>query len=101
MPTHEDYIMFIPKSKMPGLLKALQFAIDCAEDKFDPPVETDLESNELELVKQLHDRAALCQHGDGTGLDIDVRYAPGPSAIIRGLCGNCGSKLINGTCFSC
>ncbi len=66
--------MRIPKDKLPGLIKALQVVIDCAEDRYDPPVETDLEPEELELVKQVYDRACLALHGDGTALDIEVYY---------------------------
>jgi hypothetical protein len=88
--------MFIPKSKMPRIISILGFVLD------EHPKSDELFSEEdLELVRQIHDRATLCQHGDGTGLDINVRYAPAPSYITRGLCSNCGSNLVNGTCFSC
>jgi hypothetical protein len=31
---------------------------------------------EQEILKQISDRASLCLHGDATGLEIDVVYAP-------------------------
>ncbi|KPK10638.1 MAG: hypothetical protein AMJ56_07660 [Anaerolineae bacterium SG8_19] len=66
--------MLIPKSKMPSVVKAFDFIIDAAEGRFDPPVETNLERDEIEMVKQMRDRAALCQHGDANFLEIEVVY---------------------------
>jgi hypothetical protein len=91
--------MLIPKSKMPGVIKALQFVIDCAEDKFDPHRETGLEAAELETVKLMYDRAMLCQHGDGTGLDVEVNY--NLSHRTKEVCRYCGGEIVNGTCFTC
>jgi hypothetical protein len=59
---------------MPKLYKALKLVIDAAEDKLDPPVETELDRDDVEMLKQILDRVALCQHGDGTFLEVDVRY---------------------------
>jgi hypothetical protein len=74
--------MHIPKSKMPAVLKALQFVIDCAEDRYDPPVETHLEKDELELIKQMYDRVSLVQHGDANFLTVEAYYGHKPEQGI-------------------
>lgn len=76
--------MMIPKSKMPMLLKSLQFVIDVAEEKYDPPIDFELTKEDLELVKQIHDRAALCLHGDAPFLEIEVCYANNPKRTVSG-----------------
>ena len=74
--------MFIPKDKMPGLIKALKVVIDCAEGQYDPPVETDLEPEELELVKQVYDRACLVLQGDANFLEVSAYYGVRPERGI-------------------
>ena len=61
--------MFIPKSKMPILIGELDLLLSLDEDR-PPEVE--------EMIKQIRDRAALCQHGDGNFLEIEVCYAHKP-----------------------
>ena len=61
--------MFIPKSKMPLLIKELDLLLSLDEDR-PPEVE--------EMIKQIRDRAALCQHGDANFLEIEVYYGHKP-----------------------
>ena len=61
--------MFIPKSKMPLLIKELDLLLSIDEDR---PEDAE------ELIKQIRDRAALCQHGDAPFLEIEVCYANKP-----------------------
>ena len=56
--------MRIPKSKMPTLINLLDILLS-----YDW-----LTDGEREMLAQMHDKASLCQHGDGTALDIEVYY---------------------------
>jgi len=94
--------MFIPKSKMPALLLMLNFYLDVYRDG---PT-TLVKEEDLEMFRQIHDRAALCQHGDAPFLEVEVCYSNNPSANIKlpkGLatCGICGAELTNGSCYNC
>ena len=94
--------MFIPKSKMSLIMELLSAGLDS-------PFGHSLDDGERETINQLHDKASLCQHGDAPFLEIDVCYSNNPqgyktigdSPLTRGLCGNCGGKLINGSCYNC
>lgn len=61
--------MRIPKSKMPAIMRAIGFVLD-----EHPEPDEFFNEEELELIRQMHDRASLCQHGDATALDIEVFY---------------------------
>ena len=61
--------MFIPKSKMPKLLSVLGFVLD-----EHPEPDEFFDAETLEMVKQIHDRASLCQHGDANFLEVEVYY---------------------------
>ena len=37
-----------------------------------------LDDDEREIINQMHDRASLCQHGDGNFLEVEVCYAHKP-----------------------
>jgi len=91
--------MFIPKSKMP-------FLSACIEAIYDSPLGHGFDEEDVELIAQLSDKISLCQHGDAPFLEIDVCYANNPTKprkIIHApsLCDNCGSELINGSCYTC
>ena len=66
--------MLIPKSKMPALLLMIDFYLDIYKDS--PTLLVTEE--DLEMFKQIRDRAALCQHGDGNFLEVEVCYANKP-----------------------
>ena len=44
--------MLIPKSRMPMLIKALDLVIGAAEDKYDPPIDFELDEEELEIIRK-------------------------------------------------
>ena len=79
------YTLFIAKSKMNVLMDAVAVALN--NENWEP--------EEIELLKQFSDRASLVRHGDGTGMDIHVRYAPGTP-----VCHYCGGKQ-KGDCENC
>ena len=60
--------MFIPKSKMNTILDAIAVAL--ANENW--------ETEEMELLAQIADRASLCQHGDANFLEIEVFYGNTP-----------------------
>lgn len=64
--------MFIPKSKMPMLVKAIDLALEI--DKYDPPVDFEISEEDKEILRNIRDRVTLCQHGDGNFLWIEVYY---------------------------
>lgn len=61
--------MVIPKSRMLSIMKMIGFVLD-----EHPEPDEFFDAEELELFRQIHDRASLCHHGDGTGLEIEVSY---------------------------
>ena len=61
--------MMIPKSKMPELIEELDLLLALDEDR--PP-------EREEMIKQIRDRASLCQHGDANFLEIEVFYGHKP-----------------------
>ena len=62
--------MFIPKSMMPKIVAM----ITEYTDKYSAV----LSHEDKELLAQMHDRAALCQHGDANFLEVEVCYAHKP-----------------------
>jgi hypothetical protein len=60
--------MFIPKSKMNLVIKAINTAIQYGN----------LNIEEKELLYQIHDQASLCLHGDANFLEIEVYYGHKP-----------------------
>jgi hypothetical protein len=65
--------MFIPKSKMPSLLKMIGFVLD-----EHPEPDEFFNEEELELFRQLHDKASLVQHGDANFLEVSAYYGVKP-----------------------
>ncbi len=57
---------------MPLLISALGFLLDELDVDVREGVENAKEKREL--VAQMYDQAAKCQHGDGTALDVEVYY---------------------------
>lgn len=60
--------MFIPKSRMNVVLDAITVAKENAN----------WSAEDIEILNQIHDRAALCQHGDANFLEIEVFYGHKP-----------------------
>ena len=90
--------MFIPKSKMPALLEMLSFYLDVYRDG--PTIL--VKEEDLEMIRQIHDKASLCQHGDANFLQVEVCYAnKPPTNAALATCGVCGAELINGSCYNC
>ena len=69
--------MFIPKNKMPMLVKVIDLALEI--DEYDPPVDFEISEEDKEILRNIHDRITLCQHGDAPFLEIEVCYSNNPS----------------------
>ena len=48
------------------------------EAGLDSPLGHSLDQDEVEIIRQIYDRAALCQQGDANFLEVDVCYANKP-----------------------
>lgn len=68
--------MFIPKSKMPMLVKVIDLALEI--DKYDPPVDFEISEEDKAILRNIHDRITLCQQGDAPFLEIEVCYSNSP-----------------------
>ena len=62
--------MFISKGKMPIIIEMIEDYLDGRGHE--------LSAEDTELINQIHDKAALCQHGDAPWLEIEVCYAHKP-----------------------
>jgi len=60
--------------EMPALLMALNHYLDIYVEG--PTVL--VKEEDLEMIRQIVDRASLCQHGDAPWLEIEVCYAHKP-----------------------
>jgi hypothetical protein len=68
--------MYIPKNKMSLLLEFISAGIDS-------PFGHSMDDDEHELINQIRDRAALCQHGDAPFLEVEVCYSENPYANVK------------------
>ena len=62
--------MLIPKNQMPAFITMLDFYLDVYKDG--PTIL--VKEEDLEMIRRVHDRAALCLHGDANFLEIEVFY---------------------------